>query len=64
MPRPNPKKARDLYRSLQSAWGFALTMEPPNWKTMEQIEPRLQHLEAQGFDRPADPDHDHDLEVE
>ncbi|HUQ93662.1 MAG TPA: hypothetical protein VM120_18425 [Bryobacteraceae bacterium] len=65
MPRPprlTPKKARAQYRSLQSAWRFALNMEPPNWQALEQIEQRLKDLEAKGFDRP--PKEQGDLEVE
>lgn len=65
MPRPprlTPKKAREKYRSLQSAWRFALNMEPPNWQALERIEQQLKDLEVKGFDRPVKDQND--LEIE
>ena len=63
-PRPTPKKGHKLYQSLQAAWRFVLNLEPPNWKTVERIHEELRSLEAQGYDRPADHDHNADLEIE
>lgn len=61
-PRPTPKKGHKLYQSLQAAWRFVLNLEPPNWKTVEQIHEELRSLEAKGFDRPLKDEEDQEVE--